>query len=222
MNTHFMRRAVLACSLFLCGTGAVSAALAPATEPNDDPKKPVKQMEPAEIVDVTTAKVIKILEDPEFKQDEHKKELREKVRKILVEQVDMNTVSTLTLARYRNKFSDAQFKKFMETFERLLFATYIKHLEKYTNERIVVLETEKKTPTRAEVKTKTVTDTRDIPVDFSFIKLGKLWKLYDVQIEGVSLIRNYRSQFREILINSTAEELLKRLADKVVENEKNL
>ena len=132
----------------------------------------------------------------------------------------MDTVGQLTLANFKRKFSDEQYKRFVKLFEDLLFSTYITHLEKYSGEEVVVKGTEKLTDSRIDVKTDTVTDTRKIPVDFSFIRKDDRWQLYDVHIEGISLIKNYRSQFRELLINRSADEFIDRLEKKVEENDK--
>jgi phospholipid transport system substrate-binding protein len=132
----------------------------------------------------------------------------------------METVGQLTLANFKRKFNDEQYEKFLALFEHLLFSTYITHLEKYSGEKVVVKQAEKVTDGRIDVKTDTVTDTRKIPVDFSFIRKDDRWQLYDVHIEGISLVKNYRSQFREILINRSPDAFLERLEKKVEENDK--
>ena len=148
--------------------------------------------------------------------------MREKIRSMLLETVDIKTVSVLTLANYRSKFSNEQFEKFSELFSRLLFSTYITHLEKYSDEKVLITGTESLSDTRIVVKTNTVSSTKQIPIEFSFLKEGQKWLLYDVHIEGVSLVRNYRSQFREILLNKSADQFLERLRSKVDENENKL
>lgn len=217
-----MRRIVL-CGMMLAALLRGAPAAEPEKpEPAATEKKKIDLREPSKIVDETVAEVIAILEDPKFKEKSHKRAMREKVRTIILGVTDMDVVSQLTLANYRKKFSDKQFKEFTEVFAQLLFTTYIEHLEKYTDEKVVITGTRKLTETRIIVKTDTLTDTRTIPVEYSFIKQGKSWKLYDVQIEGVSLIKNYRSQFREILIQQSPKEFLERLTRKVRENEEKL
>jgi phospholipid transport system substrate-binding protein len=148
--------------------------------------------------------------------------MREKVRRAILVVVDMRTVSMLTLSNYRRKFSEKQFEQFMERFSHLLFVTYITHLEKHSNEKVEVVGTEDLSETRMRVKTKTITTNKEIPIDFSFLKQEDRWLLYDVHVEGVSLVKNYRSQFREILLNRSVGEFLERLKEKVEENEKDL
>jgi phospholipid transport system substrate-binding protein len=183
--------------------------------------KPAPAKEPAQIVTETVDQVIAILKDPQYKDPALKLKMREKVRKTILERVDIKTVSILTLSNYANQFSPKQFEAFTDLFSQLLFTTYIKHLETYTDEKVVILGTEKPSATKAVVRTKTVTDTRDIPVDFSFTKMENgRWMLYDMHIEGVSLVKNYRSQFREILVKRSADQFLEQLRQKVKDNEK--
>ncbi len=218
MKTRSFVIGVIATMLF-----AGPAAASEASKGSENPeKKEAKPLEPRQIVEKTRDAVIKILGDPAYDDPKKKPAMREKVRKLLVDSVDMKTVSMLTLANFRKKFSDKEFEQFSKVFERLLFATYITHLEKYTNEKMPVVGTKRSSQSREVVHTKTITDTNEIPVDFYFIQQGKFWKLYDVHIEGVSLIKNYRSQFREILLNSSAEQLIARLEKKVKENEERL
>jgi len=208
--------AILIVLVMPLGAWAEESSASSATAAAKDPV--IKQ--PREIVDDTVAKVFSILRDPVYKDPAKKLAMREKTRSILLRVVDMNAICALTLANYRKKFSEEQFAKFSDTFSRLLFSTYITHLEKYSNEKVVILETKNLSDSRVQVRTKTVTDTKEMPVDFSFNKQNERWLLYDVNVEGVSLVVNYRSQFREVLLNQTPEQLLQRLEQKVEENEK--
>ena len=99
----------------------------------EDAKKNAQAKEPVEIVRQTVVKVLRILGDPAYQDSSQKKKMREEIRSILLGIVDMKSVSTLTLANYRNKFSDAQFETFSVLFSRLLFSTYIAHLETYSD-----------------------------------------------------------------------------------------
>jgi len=177
---------------------------------------------PEQLVTETVAKVQKILQDPNYADAAKKKTNREKVRTIILTVVDMKTVGMLTLADYRKKFSEAQLATFQELFSRLLFTNYISHLEKSSFGKVIILRTEKPSKASLRVKTKTVTDAGETPVDFSFVQQGKNWMLYDIHIEGVSMLGNYRTQFREILMKKSPDEFLAQLRAKVKENEENL
>jgi phospholipid transport system substrate-binding protein len=201
-------------------TGSLAQEPVKAAEPGE--RKIEKPKKPDEIVDDTVARVLKILGDPDYDKPDKKPVMREKVRKTILAQVDMDLVSVLTLAQFRKKLSKEQFEKFTDLFSRLLFTTYITHLEKYSDEKVVIVGTDNVSDTKTRVKTKTITDTREIPVDYSFALQGKRWWLYDIHVEGVSLVRNYRTQFREILLKKSPEEFLEQVAEKVKENEKKL
>ena len=177
---------------------------------------------PADVVNETTEKVLKVLEDPGYKDAQKRKDLREQIRSILLSVADMERISVLTLANYKSKFSDEQFKQFTETFSRLLFATYISNIEKYNGEKVLILETKEVGEARVMVKTKVTSDVKDIPIDYSLAQEEGQWKVYDIYVEGVSLVKNYRPQFREILLNKSAADFLARIEKKVKENEEKL
>jgi phospholipid transport system substrate-binding protein len=120
----------------------------------------------------------------------------------------------LTLANYRSKFSDEQFSRFKEEFSTLLFKTYIANLEKYTSENVVILKTERITAAKVTVVTKIKSDDKEIPVDFGMAQKESGWVLYDVKVEGISMVQNYREQFRELLGNRTPDKFLERLKEK--------
>lgn len=173
-------------------------------------------------VAATIGKVTKILDDPGYKDSSRQPALREQIRQTILEGVDMDRIGTLTLAQYRDKFSDAQFRRFSDLLSRLVFTTYISHMEKYHGQKIVVLNTETLAEDRATVHTKILDEIRESSVDYSLVRIRGAWKLYDVHIEGVSLVKNYRSQFSDILVNKKPDQLNDQIEAKVKENEANL
>jgi phospholipid transport system substrate-binding protein len=205
---------------------ATAAKSAPAKEPvvivESAATKDAQTSGPVAIVQQTVVKVLRVLADPKYKDPSERRKLRDKIRSILLDVVDMKNISLLTLANYRSKFSDEQFETFTKLFSQLLFSTYIIHLETYSDEKVVITGIEKTSASRARVKTKTVSSTKEIPIEFGFAKADQKWTLYDVYIEGVSLVKNYRSQFREILLNKSSAQFLERLREKVKENENKL
>lgn len=154
------------------------------------------------------------------------KAIRKEIHKILLAAIDVNNVAALTLGAYRKpKFSDAEFKAFVAVFSNLLFSTYISHLEKYTEEKVHIIEVkEKKTRAgsmpKVMVLTKIISEDRETPMNYSMFQRDGKWLIYDLQIEGVSLVQNYRSQFREILRKDSAQDLIERMEKKVLKNDK--
>lgn len=162
-------------------------------------------------------RVLEIIRAPEFKNGECKIEGRRKVRDIMVDLIDIDRVSMLVLANYKRDFSDEQFNEFGELFTSILFSTYIAHLDDYTDQTVEIAEVEDMGKGRVRIKTLTKSEVRsDIPVDYSMMKRvsdGK-WSVYDVRVEGMSFVANYRSQFREFLVKKSPAELLEKMQEK--------
>jgi phospholipid transport system substrate-binding protein len=202
-------------SLFMALVIFAAVAVVPARADEKAAAKVEAQTDGARLViDGAIQKVLALLKDESLKAPEKADGRRQKIRTILLEVVDMDVVGALTLANYRAKFSDEQFTRFKEEFSTLLFKTYIANLEKYSGEEVVVLKTEKITATKVTVITKIKSSDKEIPVDFGMAQKGSSWVLYDVKIEGISMVQNYREQFRELLGNQTPDKFLQRLKDK--------
>ena len=165
-------------------------------------------------------KVMTILNNPDYKDPAKTQPLREEIRATMLKVADMDIMASLTLANFKRKFSPEEFQKFKDLFSKLLFTTYITRIEDHSKEKLSIIETRKIDETKVFVVTKTNPgDQKEVPVNFSMVHQGETWKVFDIEVEGVSLVKNYRSQFREILVNGTPADLLKRLEEKVKENE---
>ena len=104
-------------------------------------------------------------------------------------------------------------------FSTFLGNTYIDKIQgEYHNEKIVYQDQEIREEKYAEVKTQLIRETVETPVNYRMIK-GKdgSWKVYDIIVEGVSLVKNYRTQFANILQKETPAQLIQRLKDKLIE-----
>jgi phospholipid transport system substrate-binding protein len=183
-------------------------------------KKNATKVGAEKVVTATVNRVLETLEQNKDEEDDAKRaEMREGIRQILLEVVDMRLVSTLALANYKRKFSEEEFGEFSEIFSRLLFSKYISHLEKYTDEAVEIVETKQLTASKVLVETIILSGKKKIPLAYSMVRRDENWTLYDVRIEGVSLIKNYRSQFREVLRKKTPKDLIERIAKKVAKND---
>jgi len=140
---------------------------------------------------------------------------KEKIRTLVGEFFDFTVLSRLTLGRYWKQFTPTQQKEFIKLYRTLLENVYMDRILEYNNEKIVfgkeILFTDKK----AEVESNIVTSTKQIPINYRMVLRGKEWKVYDVVIEGISMVSNYRSQFNEILANQSPDELLDTLRKRV-------
>ena len=97
----------------------------------------------------------------------------------------------------------------------MLAKAYINKILAYTDEKIVFDRETMVSGSQAEVQTRIVTSSKEIPISYRVILKGSDWKVYDVVIENVSLVLNYRTQFNDILAKNTVEYLLETLRKKV-------
>ncbi|HTZ17847.1 MAG TPA: ABC transporter substrate-binding protein [Dissulfurispiraceae bacterium] len=160
-------------------------------------------------------KVLDVLRDPALKAESARRIKKEKIRSIADEMFDFTELSKRTLAQNWNRFDNGQQKEFIHLFKSLLADSYADKILAYTNEKIVFSKEIELTDKTAEVRSTVIGKTAEIPINYRVILKGDGWKVYDVVIEGVSLVNNYRSQFREILLNKSPESLLETLRKKV-------
>ena len=169
-----------------------------------------------ETVEVQVNKVLKALADPAFK-DQARDAKIVKIRSIVNEIFDYMELSRRTLGREWTKFNAQQQNEFVKLFGDLLEKTYADKLLSYSNEKVVFDKESMLREDQAEVTSNILTaDGKKIPLDYRMIRKEAGWRVYDVIIEGISLVKNYRDQFRDILAKDSPEEVLKMLRDKVV------
>jgi phospholipid transport system substrate-binding protein len=170
---------------------------------------------PLEAVRAEINKVLDVLRDESLKGESGKKTKKAKIRAIANGMFDFPELSRRTLGPEWKKLNAGQQKEFVDLYSDLLEDTYASKLLSYTNEKVLYGKEKKLTEKTVEVETTIVTKKADIPVNYRLIPKGSDWKIYDVVIEGVSLINNYRSQFREILANKSPDALIEHLREKV-------
>ena len=177
---------------------------------------------PLETLKKPVSEVINILNDPQFKTIDHdpalKKAQRDKIWEQTQQIFDYEFISKSALGRFhwQNTFSAKEQAAFVDVFSRFLGNTYIDKIQQgYENETVNFLSEELLSPKKALVKTTITQNKIEIPVDYLMRANDGQWRVYDINIEGVSLVQNYRSQFRSILLNSTAAQLIDQLAAKL-------
>ena len=170
---------------------------------------------PLEEVKGYVNRVLDVLRDPALRGETEKKVKKEKISAISNEMFDFTELSKRSLAQYWNRMNPDQQKNFVNLYKSLLQDTYTDKITAYTDEKLVFRKEIALSEKTAEVQTEVFTKTAKIPINYRVIEKDGHWKVYDVVIEGVSLINNYRIQFREILSNGTPEALLERLRQKV-------
>jgi phospholipid transport system substrate-binding protein len=160
-------------------------------------------------------KVLDVLRDTSSKTESAKKAKKDKLRAIADDMFDFTELSKRTLAINWSKFDSEQQKEFMKLYKTLLADTYADKILTYTNEKIVFSKEVPLTDKTVEVRSSVVRKPSEVPINYRVILKADGWRVYDVVVEGVSLINNYRSQFREILMSKPPESLLETLRKKV-------
>ncbi len=178
---------------------------------------PVYAGAPLETVQTNVHQVLDVLRDPKLKADSAKESKIEKLRVIYGQMFDEVELSRRTLAQNWNKLNPAQQQEFIQLFRQVLEKAYIDKILAYTNEKIVFYREVSLSNDQTEVETKIITSSREIPIFYRVILRDGAWKVYDVVVENVSLVQNYRSQFNSILAKNTPGQLLEILRKKVKE-----
>jgi len=168
-----------------------------------------------ETVETSVNKVLKTLGDPAFKAKPKDVKVTE-IGNIIGEVFDFTELSKRTLGREWKKMNAEQQKEFAELFSQLLQGVYADTLLSYTDQKIVFGKEIELKKGRAEVQSNMVlSDGTKVPIFYRLTDKNGQWKTYDLIIEGVSLVKNYRSQFREIIAKESPDKLLQILRDKV-------
>lgn len=129
----------------------------------------------------------------------------------------MEQFSMRTVGRKWQTFTPTQKTKFKDAFVDLLKATYFKHVSEYEGQHLEILGARtNKAGSKVEVRTSVKYKNEDVPVNYRMLRENGKWMVYDVLVEGVSLVKNYRTQFKELLRKGTPEELIAKLQAKAV------
>ncbi len=185
--------------------GVVLAALAAWANPATDQVK------------ASVDRVLRVVQDPELKKPHNAEKRRTAIREIAHRLFDFEEMAKRALARHWGQGSPEQQKRFTQLFTELLEHSYVGKIETYGGEKIVYLP-EQADGEAVTVRTKLVTERgTEIPIDYRTRKDGERWEAYDVVIEGVSLVANYRAQFNKIILQSSYDELVRKMEQKQLE-----
>jgi len=170
---------------------------------------------PKETVETGVNNVIAKLSEPGFKsqaKDAQISQLSELINKVF----DFEELSKRTLGREWKKMKAEQQKEFVQLFRELLQGVYADRLLAYSDQKILFEKETMLKKGRAEVQSYLQTsDGKRIPLFYRLTDKSGSWKVYDVIIEGVSMVKNYRTQFRQIISKDSPEKLMQVLRDKV-------
>jgi len=159
-------------------------------------------------------RVLEVLQDPALKKDAKTTERRATLRGIAGEIFDFTEVSQRSLGRHWQARTPSERQEFVALFADLLERTYVAKIEGYSGERLVYAG-ETLDGDQATVRTRIVTKQgTEIPVDYRMFQRDGRWRVFDVNIEGVSLVANYRTQFNAIIVRSSYQDLVTKLKAK--------
>ncbi|MCI1277953.1 MAG: ABC transporter substrate-binding protein [Nitrospira sp.] len=161
----------------------------------------------------TIDEVLKILNDKELKAPARQDDRRQRLEKVVAQRFDYPEMSRRSLGAQWNQLSDKDKQEFVDLFRTLLTNTYADRVETYSGEGVQYLN-ERMEKEYAEVRTKVLSGKAEIPMDYRLLHKSNDWHVYDVVVDGVSLVNNYRGQFTKILHTSSYPDLVDQLRKK--------
>ena len=174
---------------------------------------------PTDQIKDATDRVLKLLQDPQLAKPANLAERRKQIRAVADQFADWQETGKRALGRHWRPLTPQQRADFSALFADLVERSYISKIEAYSGEKIVYVG-DTVEGDDATVRTKLITKTNtEIPIDYRLAKESDRWRAYDVLIEGVSLVANYRTQFNQIIQQSGFEVLMKKLKTKQEELE---
>ena len=163
----------------------------------------------------TVDQVIQILTDPQLQGEGKKQERRKRLREVIFVRFDFQEMAQRSLGAHWQRRTPEEQAEFIKTFSDLLEQTYVDKIESYNNEKFIYTNERIDGP-YADVNSKMRTSKgEEFTINYKLHRVGENWRVYDLVIENISLINNYRSQFNRILAGSTYDELISKIKAKV-------
>jgi phospholipid transport system substrate-binding protein len=170
---------------------------------------------PTDSVKKHVDKFLEILQDPEL--SDNKKKQKEELWDVALKLFDFTALSMRSVGTAWREMTNEQKKEFTDLFAKLLERTYMDKIREYNDEKVVYEDEVMLSDSKAEVQSKIVTQGKEIPILYRLYKTSGEWRVYDVLIENVSMVKNYRTQFRDYLSKNSVEDLLEHLRKKTAE-----
>ena len=168
---------------------------------------------PGEQVKATVDNVMQVLRDPAFQGAAKKTERREKLRQIILPRFDFTEMAKRALGSNWNRYPEQQ-REFVTAFTQLLEETYADQIEAANGDKVIYLN-ERTDKDYAEVATKVISPKgEETSMIYKLHAIDSDWKVYDIVVENVSVVNNYRAQFNRVLSNASMDELIKRMKEK--------
>jgi phospholipid transport system substrate-binding protein len=168
---------------------------------------------PTDAMKATIDEVLRIVRENELKQPNRAEERRQMLERVVEARFDYQEMSKRALGAPWNTLSDQQKQEFVGLFRTLLTNSYADKIETYSGEGVQYLN-ERTEKEYAEVRTKVLSGKTEIPLDYRLLNKANDWRVYDVTVDGISLVNNYRSQFTKIIKSSSYADLVEQLRKK--------
>ena len=164
---------------------------------------------PTEVVQLAVEQVMRLMQDSE-RLAAAAEQRRFEIRRIANRVFDFTEMARRSLGRHWSDWTSQQREEFVQLFSGLLERAYFSKIENYAGERIVY-NGETVEGEFATVRSKIIGRKAEIPVDYQLHLVGSRWAVYDVHIEGVSIVGNYRAQFNQIIQTSSYDNLIRKM-----------
>ena len=168
---------------------------------------------PTDAMKTTIDEVLRIIGEKELKQPARSEERRLQLERVVSARFDYQEMSRRALGAPWNTLSDQEKQEFVGLFRTLLTNSYADKIETYSGEGVQYLN-ERTEKEYAEVRTRVRSGKTEIPLDYRLMNKSADWRVYDVVVDGVSLVNNYRGQFTKILRASSYPDLVDQLRKK--------
>jgi phospholipid transport system substrate-binding protein len=176
---------------------------------SNEPNNPNDPNDPKELLQVKWDAIVAVLKKKDIEQEAKEKEINKIVDPIF----DFQLMGQLALGRkHWPKLTEQQREKFLQLFTKRLKSSYLKKVMLYTNEQILFKDKEENEKRKTIIiPIELVSKDKKVNMLYKLRKAEKRWKIYDVEIQGVSILLTYRAQFDDILSNGTVKELFSQL-----------
>jgi phospholipid transport system substrate-binding protein len=167
----------------------------------------------------TVDQVIQTLTDAQLQGEGKRPERRKRLREVIFVRFDFQEMAQRSLGAHWQRRTPEEQAEFIKIFSDLLEQTYVDKIESYNNEKFIYTN-ERMDGRYADVNSKMRTSKgEEFTINYKLHRVGENWRVYDLVIENISLINNYRSQFNRILTGSTYDELISKIKAKVSDKE---
>lgn len=172
---------------------------------------------PTEQIRASVDRIVAILKNPQLKSPAKTKERRDQLRQAISSRFDFAEMARRSLGSQWRRLGPQERQEFVRLFTDLLERAYLDRIEGYSDEKFAYVR-ENLDRNYAEVQSRIVTNKgEEFSLNYKTLLVNGEWKVYDVIVENISLVNNYRSQFTRIIANSSYEELVRRMKEKQIE-----